>query len=187
MGKIVGIDPGSEGGACAVEVNEHGVTLIDAIGFDAAKSSEILRFLRDFKGCNVYLEKVGSTPGDGVKSLFSFGRNVGRIETLIEIAGNPMFEVTPVLWSLYYRGRFGHASSDNKARNIMFARHLLGPELERLHKSELVSPRCTSYHTGAVDAFLIAHFAAFNHHKIVGAIEGKQKRAKSKAPKPMFI
>ena len=187
MAILVAIDYGSEGGACAIDITEGQNKLVAAIAFDTAGASDILHFMSCFKGSNVYAEKVGSTPGDGVKSLFSFGRNVGRVQTLIELAKNPIFEVSPVMWSAYYRGLYGSFSCDNKERNIQIAKHILGAEIERLHKSKLVSPRCTTYHTGAVDAFLIANFAALSHHKIISNIEAKKKQSKSKAPKAMFI
>lgn len=184
---LVGVDFGSEGGACAIDISEGGTKLVSAIAFDAASASDILHFISCFKGSNVYTEKVGSTPGDGVKSLFSFGRNVGRIQSLLELAKNPIFEVSPVMWSAYYRGLYGSFTCDNKERNIQLAKHILGEEVERLHKSKLVSPRCSSYHTGAVDSFLIANFAALSHHKIISTMEAKRKQTKSKAPKAMFI
>jgi len=184
---LVGIDYGAEGGACAIDISLGQNKLVAAIAFDANDASDILRFISSFKGSNVYAEKVGSTPGDGVKSLFSFGRNVGRVQTLIELAKNPIFEVSPVMWSSYYRGLYGAFTCDNKERNIQIAKHILGDDIERIHRSKLVSPRCTTYHTGAVDAFLIANFAALSHHKIIGSIEAKKRQAKSKAPKAMFI
>lgn len=45
-----------------------------------------------------YLEQVGSMPGQGVSSMFTFGHAAGLVEGVVTGAGIPLTLVTPQAW-----------------------------------------------------------------------------------------
>ena len=58
----------------------------------------VARYLEDQKPDHVWIEKVGAMPGQGVSSMFQFGRSVGTIEGIIAALRLPISYVTPQKW-----------------------------------------------------------------------------------------
>ena len=82
------------------------------------------------------MELVGAMPGQGVCSMFSFGRAAGAAEAAISLAfpGQPIIEVAPIKWQNYFRAQLqiGKAEEfDSKA----ICRQLF-PECAHLFKRE---------------------------------------------------
>jgi crossover junction endodeoxyribonuclease RuvC len=46
----------------------------------------------------VYLERVSAMPGQGVVSMFSFGRSYGAVEAAVSVLGYPLTYITPAVW-----------------------------------------------------------------------------------------
>lgn len=105
---IVGIDPGASGAiaffdpkAGTLEVHDMPVMEIERGGKTKREISPKLlaNILHDDHAHNiVWIEKVGAMPGQGVSSMFQFGRGVGMIEGVIAAEGLPLNYVTPQAW-----------------------------------------------------------------------------------------
>ena len=104
---IIGIDPGLTG-AIAILDSESGeiVSLEDmpVIPEGGKKKVSGNGLMRIFGGYDrhqvemVYLERVGARPGQGVVSMFSFGRSYGAVESAVSLMGFPMTYVSPQRW-----------------------------------------------------------------------------------------
>ena len=104
----IGIDPGLSGAVCALENGRVSVVIDLPIRakltgkgneIDAPRLWEMLSGIGLVKGeTPVYLEKVHSMPGQGVKSVFSFGESTGVIKGVVASFGLPLFLVTPQKW-----------------------------------------------------------------------------------------
>lgn len=104
---IIGIDPGGSG-ALAVMLEDG--TLLDYLLMPtikvgtktrvngAAIAAFIHRMIDDHRFAHCYLEQVGSMPGQGVSSTFTFGHAAGLVEGVITGAGLPLTLVTPQAW-----------------------------------------------------------------------------------------
>lgn len=94
---FIGVDPGGTGAIACVDADGE---FIDRIRNDATprESFEFLRRLADRIPCQAALEKVASRPGQGVSSVFKFGRSYGLLEGLLVGAGIPYELVTPQKW-----------------------------------------------------------------------------------------
>ena len=92
----IGIDPGSKGAMCILS-NDNSVYFVDYkdIGIKLYKeelstSSESI--------LHVGVEKVNAMPGQGVKSMFTFGHKLGEIEGLLTGLGIGYQLVRPQEW-----------------------------------------------------------------------------------------
>ena len=56
----------------------------------------------------VVAELVSAMPGQGVTSMFNFGRGVGRIEGALAVRGIPLLLIRPVEWTAKYGKRKEH-------------------------------------------------------------------------------
>ena len=59
----------------------------------------------------IVIEDIAARPGQGVTSMFSFGRTLGFAHALAQGAGVPVHFVTPFVW----KGRLGLLNSDKGA------------------------------------------------------------------------
>ena len=107
MSYVIGIDPGISG---AIAVFEDGklVNVIDmpTLEVDSGKTKKrhisavsLCNYLTVFSNAHVVIEKVGAMPGQGVTSMFNFGRSAGIIEGVVAALCNPHTYVTPATWT----------------------------------------------------------------------------------------
>lgn len=102
--KICGIDPGA-GGALALLEGDSLLAVADMPTFqmktkrkvDAAGLSTIMR---EWQPDHVFLELVGSRPGEGHVGAFSFGRASGVVEGVVAALLLPITMVTPAQWKM---------------------------------------------------------------------------------------
>ena len=104
---IIGIDPGLTGGIAVLgSENKELISLEDmpVIPEGGKKKVSGNGLMRIFGGYDryqvemVYLERVGARPGQGVVSMFSFGRSYGAVESAVSFMGFPLTYVTPQRW-----------------------------------------------------------------------------------------
>lgn len=109
---IVGIDPGQKGALvfinvereCELESSMHvyDMPILTLIRNKKKKNEVSPHLLADIlKTHNVkeaWVEKVGAMPGQGVSSMFQFGRSVGMIEGVLATLDIPVNYVTPQVW-----------------------------------------------------------------------------------------
>ena len=99
-----GIDPGL-GGAVAVNVNLAPIKFYDTPtitlkkrDYDIQEMVSILVKIRNTGQAHIGIEAVHAMPGQGVTSMFSFGRGLGLWEGIVAALGIPYTMVTPQAW-----------------------------------------------------------------------------------------
>lgn len=100
--KIIGIDPGISGALAVISEDVSGIFDMPVMSSSKGKNqinpyelADILRFEMPDK---VVIEKVSAMPGQGVTSMFSFGKSVGIIEGVCAALGLPVEFLTPQSW-----------------------------------------------------------------------------------------
>lgn len=76
-----------------------------------------------------YLEQVGSMPGQGVSSMFTFGHAAGLVEGVVTGAGLPITLVTPQAWKKS-AGLIGSDKDAARSRAIQLYPHLRALDLK---------------------------------------------------------
>jgi len=178
---FLGADPGKTG--ALVVIGDKSNKIIDSICLDGNGPKEINSFISRHSDAYFLCEKVESTYGDGVKSAFTFGREVGKLEALFGLYDLKIHYVSPNKWASFYRKEYGMVPGvkDNKARNQSW--------VETFHPGICDFARKRFHiHSGIVDAFLIAHYFSLNFDTIIReANKPKKKKKKKNVPKAMFI
>lgn len=108
----VGVDPGLRGAVAIVEDGE----LVDVVDMPSVKAntrgndldlsrlaSELDGLFTDAGNINAWIERVGARPGQGVSSMFKFGRTVGAVEGILAAHFARRQYVTPNVWKKHFR------------------------------------------------------------------------------------
>lgn len=101
----------------------------------------------------VYIEKVGSMPGQGVASSFKFGLVTGMMHGLIAAKGLDVFTVHPVKWKNRILPKGCHSKQDA----IDYCK-LKFPDVDLVN-----SIRSHKEHDGICDALCISEYARYFH------------------------
>ncbi len=153
---IIGIDPGITGAIySANEAGERQVFDMPIMAKTSGKGNQInpYELTSLFFNCfdclksedrTVYLESVSAMPGQGVSSVFSFGKSAGIIEGVLAALQIPLVMVTPQRWK---KNAKLIGKDKDAARTLAIQ---LYPELsDRLARKKDI---------GRADAILIAEF-----------------------------
>lgn len=108
MSRIIGIDPGLSG-AVAVLNGTDSLIVIDMPTMTVERNGKAKRQVsaselaaifshHNSNDCHVYVEKVSAMAGQGVTSVFSFGRSFGMIEGILAAFKLPVTYVAPATW-----------------------------------------------------------------------------------------
>ena len=110
---LLGIDPGTSGGVAFIYTHK-GVWHVAHAGKCPETIQDMVTILRCHGGVNpqAVLERVHSMPGQGVVSVFTFGRNYGRWEGALTACSIPYVDITPAVWMKH----FGAMPKERKAR-----------------------------------------------------------------------
>lgn len=142
---FIGIDPGKNGGI-AVILNEVGKAVITLPYSDEQLRHIVSHYSRSNR-VTCCLEKVGAMPGQGVVSMFNFGKSYGYIKGVLESFSIPYQEIPPQKW----KKEFGLNS--DKAASVEVCKRLF-PFVDLL-----ATPRCKKPHDGMAEALLLAEYA----------------------------
>jgi crossover junction endodeoxyribonuclease RuvC len=146
----MGIDPGADG---ALTVLDEKAKIRVQLSFTDKSLIERWRMVRDissrFNVETVFLEDVHAMPGQGVSSMFKFGRGFGQIEALLIAAGLEVRYVRPSEWAKTVIMANGKSA---KARSVATAQKLW-PKC-----SFLATSRSRVPNEGLVDSALIAEY-----------------------------
>jgi crossover junction endodeoxyribonuclease RuvC len=153
---VIGIDPGISG---AIAVFEGGklVNVIDmpTLEVDSGKTKKrhisavsLCNYLTVFSNAHVVIEKVGAMPGQGVSSMFNFGRSAGIIEGVVAAMHFPSTYVTPATWTK----ALGRAAGKDASR--MRAMELFPSKADLFKRAK---------DDGRADAALIAYWYLTRH------------------------
>ena len=104
--RIIGIDPGASGAIAllvsGVLVSVHDMPTVTVERNKAQKRqvcpAGLSLLMQQLSPQRATVEKVGAMPGQGVSSMFSFGRSVGIIEGVLAARQIPVTFVTPQSW-----------------------------------------------------------------------------------------
>lgn len=171
---IIGIDPGIFGAIAVIQNKEvleiHDFPILTTLKTTKTKSGkqkkknelDIEEFfimyrniLKTWRPTLVVIEQVSARPGQGVSSMFSFGRTVGITEAIIRtVGGTHVKYVQPQKWKK-------HHNLIKKGKDASVA-------LCRLHYPEMTSTFMKSK-DGRADAVLIAEYG---HYLILTHKEG---------------
>lgn len=101
--KILAIDPGSKSGAFAL-LTETGSIIGDLpITTDGVNAAELYRMIREWTPDAAIVERVNAFPGQGVSSVWAFGKAYGAILAVLAAAQVPVELVTPSKWKSHYK------------------------------------------------------------------------------------
>ena len=145
----IGVDPGQKGGYAVIgDDGSYKAYPWDDAQFLRHMSG--LTMMRDLEGHKLIaaVEKVGAMPGQGVTSMFHFGRSAGYIEGVLAALGIPYQLIPPAKW----KKEFSLIGKD-KSASIVTCRRLF-PELD-LKRTE----KCRTDSDGMAEAALIAEYA----------------------------
>ena len=146
----IGIDPGISGALAWIRYGkvlkvEDMPTIPKSTGKGLQVDANGLSTLLAGNGsCHVFVEAVHAMPGQGVTSMFSFGKSAGIIEGILAAYEIPYSLITPQKW----KKRFGLTGKDKDAsRGLCLREH---PEIaDRLTRKK---------DNGRADAILIAKY-----------------------------
>ena len=144
----IGIDPGKNGGYAIIAESETGKAVFAYPWDDMFFAMEMASIMqRKAEGIVAAVEKVGAMPGQGVTSMFSFGKNAGFIEGVLTALGIPYQLIPPKKW----KGEFGLNS--DKAASVAVCKRLF-PDVDLRPTS-----RCRKDSDGMAEALLMAEYA----------------------------
>lgn len=125
---VIGIDPGAHGAIAVLstlgELAVHDMPAVtitrggkQKTEIDTAALAHLLRDARH--NARAVVERVGAMPGQGVTSMFAFGRSVGQIEGALAALNIPVTYVTPQTWQRALSVPKGKDGSRLRASQVM--------------------------------------------------------------------
>lgn len=135
----IGIDPGKSGGIAVIDGEEK-----NTYPYSDEKLISIAISTKNSVAC---VEKVGAMPGQGVVSMFSFGKSAGFIEGVLQALGIPYQLIPPQKWKKEF------SLNSEKGKSIEVCKKLF-PGINLL-----ATQRCRKEHDGMAEALLIAEYA----------------------------
>jgi len=124
---IMGIDPGLSGAVAIYDTQTGEVSIEDmptvAVMRGGKSKSEISpqalsELIAAGYAQTAFLERVGAMPGQGVTSMFSFGRSVGMVEGILAALDIPVTIVPPQTWRKRVSVREGKDGSRERAMQL---------------------------------------------------------------------
>lgn len=157
---ILGIDPGLTGGL----VLYNGSSILEMSTMPILKEkrngrlkseidlNELNNLIVKFKSHNpkCFLEKVGAMPGQGVSSMFAFGKGFGILIGMLSAHEIETTLVPPQRWTALIHKPYAHTSLESKEKSKLISSKLFPSE------NFLATNKSKVPHTGLVDAALIA-------------------------------
>lgn len=111
MSLIIGIDPGLDGAIALISAEDNGLFAVEEMPTVTIKvgtkmkrvvsAPALAELIRSWDLTMVEMavvEKVGAMPGQGVTSMFGFGKSAGIVEGVLAGLGVPYTLVTPQAW-----------------------------------------------------------------------------------------
>ena len=104
---ILGIDPGLDGALAWIEDDGALACVEDMPALELSRGGKakrevdkyaLARMIDDHIPSVVFIERVGSMPGQGVSSVFAFGRVTGMLIGICAATFAPIHELSPVAW-----------------------------------------------------------------------------------------
>lgn len=147
MSIVMGIDPGVSGAVAFYFPVVPGRVAVDDVPVAGGEINvaELARLVRIHRPTLAVIERVGAMPGQGVVSMFNFGRSYGDVRGVVGALDIPLHFVTPQKWKKH----FGLSSDKEECRLRAIRMFPNAAESFRLKK-----------HDGRAEAALIALYGA---------------------------
>lgn len=147
----LGVDPGKSGGMCVL-FEDGGVEFIDWPKSNSCHDiyPAVRRAIQGHEVVMAAKEKVSAMPGQGVRSMFSFGENNGAWKMLLAVLRIPYVDPTPQQWQKNLVRKSDHAEPKQRAYLAAVRLYPQHAELLRGPQGGLKDGRC--------DSLLLAHF-----------------------------
>lgn len=147
MSIIMGIDPGISGAVAFYFPVVPGRIAVDDVPVAGGEINvaELARLVRIHRPTLAVIERVGAMPGQGVVSMFNFGRSYGDVRGVVGALDIPLHFVTPQKWKKH----FNLPADKEKSRLLAIRMFPAVAESFRLKK-----------HDGRAEAALIALYGA---------------------------
>ena len=119
---VWGIDVGINGALTMFDVENgvldiHDMPIVERNGKKVVSGHLVANILRTNHGI-VWIERVGARPGQGVSSMFSFGRSAGIVEGVAVALDMPINLVTPQAWQRKCLVQSGKDASRSRAMEV---------------------------------------------------------------------
>lgn len=147
---FVGIDPGAKGAFCLLAPATQEVAFMSTTDKPVKLLEWFKEINRDLNLALIMIEEVHSLYGMSAKSNFSFGRNLGRVETLSYATGNMVSTVTPKVWQKFV---------GVKAKGKLIKKDVASI-CDTLYPHVNIRGPKGGLHDGKSDALMIAHYAS---------------------------
>ena len=124
---ILGIDPGLSGALALYDTSEQTVEVFDMPVLDLVRNGKKKREVSAQALANLlaattikaaFVERVNAMLGQGVTSVFSFGRSTGIVEGILAAYDIPTTLVTPQAWQKAVGQRAGKDGSRERAMQL---------------------------------------------------------------------
>ena len=134
---ILGIDCGAKGALAFFDPDSGTLDVIDMPTVEVKRGAKlkseispqmVAALIRARNPSSATIEKVGAMPGQGVSSMYQFGRGVGMLEGVLAALQIPTSYVTPQQWQRAVQSRDGKDGARARAAELfpayaqMFAR-----------------------------------------------------------------
>lgn len=125
--RILGVDPGASGALVILDTEKNTLSVFDMPTVEIKRGTRNVRqvsaqlivdILSPFTVDHAYVERVGAMPGQGVSSMFAFGRAAGVVEGVLAALRIPTTYVTPQEWQKAMRVVGGKDGSRNRASQL---------------------------------------------------------------------
>ena len=161
----IGVDPGINGAIAALDASGQILLVEDLPHIKNGNKKKDLHLQAIVKTIRSVMEntgqifsaveKVTARPGQGVVSMFRFGRATGQVEGILLGLGVPTMLVSPKTW-----GKLFHPyvdGQDTKAKSVLAA-SMRWPEVSLPNKKDhgkaealLIAEFCRKYHRGTIN------------------------------------
>ena len=151
----IGIDPGLNGAIAFLDTEKGHLSIVDMPTLEVKRNNKAKRevsplgLAQIIMACSnpvgAVLERVGAMPGQGVTSVFSFGRSVGVVEGVLAAYHIPITITHPQAWQKAAGVRGGKDGSRQRAMELF-------PNYAGLFSLKK--------HDGRADAAIMAWYAA---------------------------
>jgi crossover junction endodeoxyribonuclease RuvC len=150
MKYFIGIDPGASGSMCILGT-DNSIVFVDFSKTNLRGYIDALPSTDDILMAAV--ESVHSMPGQGVKSVFSFGQRLGELEGMLQTRGIGYEKPTPQIWqkALSIPAKSGKEGTHSVISKIYQNAELITP------RGRIIDGRC--------DALSIAHYLRLKYNK----------------------
>jgi crossover junction endodeoxyribonuclease RuvC len=127
MSRILGIDPGASGALVLLSTDTGSLEIYDMPTVEIKRGQRNVRqvnagmlvdIIKQAKPDAAFVESVHAMPGQGVSSMFAFGRALGLLEGALAGLGVPFTLIPPREWTAAMRVKGGKDGSRSRVADL---------------------------------------------------------------------